>query len=97
MQVRTYEEFLLIAHTNLLSKIKNERLQPKEILEIYEEEFAVFWDKFGKMFSTELYEIKDNYLVEDTEINRIRYYDMVKYFKVDSAKLVDKISKRKFA
>ena len=103
-KIETHEEFLLISHTNLITKIKNERLQPQEILEIFEDEFTIFWEKFGKSFNTELYTILDKkqsnfmyYLIEDTEPNRQQYHKMVDYFKKEINKLIDKISKRKFA
>jgi hypothetical protein len=101
-EIKTYDDCLIIAHTNLLMRIKNDRLKFEEIYEKFEEYYKDFLYRFESKFFVKLFTIKNTnglvyYLVEDSVLNRRRYYEMVECFKSETQKMINKISRLKFA
>jgi len=103
-KIKTHEEYLLVYYTNILKRIKNDRLKPEEISDIFDEHLIEFHEKFGKIFQTELYLFNDKrypdftyHCVEDNDKNRKMYSSMKSYFKEESQQIIKRISQLKFA
>lgn len=102
-KIKTFDEYIIIYHTNFFKRIKNGNISSDDLEEIFHQKHIRFWEKFVEKFGLEMCTKNDSkkvgfiyYLIEDNIINRSIYPHMVDFFKIEADKMMKNINRLKF-